>query len=260
MADYFSPAKINLFLRVLSKRSDGFHELSTLMQTVTFGDTLTVEPAERDHFSCSDPSLPLDERNLVMKALRLFREKTGDSRPVSIHLQKELPHEAGLGGGSSNAATTLWALNELTDLKASEQDLMHWGAELGSDVPFFFSNGSALCTGRGERVESCPQPDLPPIALLTPPISLATPLVFAELLPTERSPEGDAEIGTNDLEGPAFRLSPKLKGIRDALLEVGVEKVALSGSGSTLICFGGEHATARPVLPLARAIGQWYCR
>ena len=135
---FFSPAKINLFFRVLSKRSDGYHNIASLYQTINFGDDLFVnKTAGQDLFTTSDRTLPLGKGNLVVRAIQLFRE----SYPlpsVHIHLKKRIPKEAGLGGGSSNAATTLWALNQISGSLAGLDDLIRMGSEIGSDVPFFF--------------------------------------------------------------------------------------------------------------------------
>ncbi|MES2198630.1 MAG: hypothetical protein V4489_00475, partial [Chlamydiota bacterium] len=110
---FLSPAKINVFFKVLRKREDGFHEISSLYQAITLFDTLQIRLSAKDEFTCSDPSLSLDHTNLVNKALNLFRKKTGSSDQFSIHLDKKIPMQAGLGGGSSNAATALWAFSKL---------------------------------------------------------------------------------------------------------------------------------------------------
>lgn len=140
----FSPAKINLFLRVLGKRSDGYHEIASLFQAINLGDNLTFTLSEQDHLTCSDPHLPCDHTNLVIKAVHLFRKKTNLDTPVTIHLEKEIPSQAGLGGGSSNAATTLWALNALHNYPYTIGQLQIWSAEIGSDIPFFFLSGNSL--------------------------------------------------------------------------------------------------------------------
>ena len=115
---YFSPAKINLFFRVLSKRLDGYHDIASVMQAIDLGDVLTFTNHPRDQMTCSDPTLPCDETNLVMKALKRFREYYSLSS-VHIHLEKHVPMQSGLGGGSSNAATVLWALNEQIGRRAT---------------------------------------------------------------------------------------------------------------------------------------------
>lgn len=127
MLRLFSPAKINLFLHIVSKRSDGYHELSSLFQTITLGDRLTIELSDKDQLSCSDPQLPIDSTNLVLKATALFRKKTGLNPFFKIHLDKKIPIQAGLGGGSSNAATALWGCNLITKANLSSHTLKEWG-------------------------------------------------------------------------------------------------------------------------------------
>jgi 4-diphosphocytidyl-2-C-methyl-D-erythritol kinase len=135
---FFSPAKLNLFFRVLYKREDQYHEIASLFQAVSLGDFLSIEMSEEDVLSCNDLSLLCDRSNLIMKALDLFRKKTGIKIAVKVHLEKNIPLQSGLGGGSSNAATTLWGLNELCGRPASLRQLQNWSSEIGSDIPFFF--------------------------------------------------------------------------------------------------------------------------
>lgn len=151
MRRLFSPAKINLFLRVVSKEPDGYHHLSSLFQAISLGDTLIMERASTDQLTCDHSFLPTDHSNLILKAIKLFRQRTGCEQAFKVHLIKRIPIQAGLGGGSSNAATTLWGCNQLAQTNLSDSTLMEWGTELGSDVSFFFSQGTAHCTGRGEK-------------------------------------------------------------------------------------------------------------
>src|ERR1043166_2388995 len=134
-----APAKINLALRVLGKRPDGFHEIETLMAPVSIYDKITVEKQNRwIDFSCDDPTLSTGDDNLVVRAAKLFFEQTKIKSGVSIKLEKTIPHGAGLGGGSSDAAATLSGLNELFEAKLSRKELAESATEIGSDVPFFF--------------------------------------------------------------------------------------------------------------------------
>src|SRR5437016_5240820 len=131
MLTLISPAKINLNLRIVGKRPDGYHELSSVFQAIDLCDVLTFEKSEKDKFTCNISTLPNDKKNLVLKALDLFRSKTGLNFCLKIHLDKHIPIEAGLGGGSSNAATTLWACNQLTGQTVSLERLQEWSAEIG---------------------------------------------------------------------------------------------------------------------------------
>lgn len=257
MPTYVSPAKVNLFLRILHRRQDGYHALASLMQTIGLCDLLTIEPFSHDRLTCSDASLPMDHSNLVVKALTLFRKKTGRTTPFSIHLDKKIPQQAGLGGGSSNAATTLWALNELCGSPATEIELKIWSAELGSDVPFFFSKGIAYCTGRGEIIQELAPMNEGPIRIIKPQCSLSTPLVYRNLHVDQlecRDPEQalasfqrGEPLYFNDLEAPAFLLIPELKKLKSELQVAGFSTVLMSGSGSSFFCLGEGTLPSQPV-------------
>jgi 4-diphosphocytidyl-2-C-methyl-D-erythritol kinase len=263
MLTLFSPAKINLFLRILGKRPDGFHELASLFQTIGVGDTLRFKFAIEDRLTCTDPSLLCDGSNLIMRAVQLFRRKTGLKDAVDIHLVKKIPVQAGLGGGSSNAATTLWALNALHEFPYSEQELQLWAAEIGSDISFFFSQGTAYCTGRGEIVRNLPPvPGLPPLTLEKPDEGLSTLAIFKALQLDECSKKDPEDLLAsfyaghhnyiNDLEAPALRLCPALAALKGVLVKK-YDGVFMTGSGSALICLGKES------IPLAyRKRNAWY--
>ena len=218
-------------------------------------DEMQIEPSEKDIFTCTDPSLDLGSSNLVTKALTIFRNRTGNHDPVSIHLKKKIPIEAGLAGGSGNAATTLWGLNELFQRPASIEELKQWSADLGSDVSFFFSLGTAYCEGKGEKVSTLET--LPFSALIAKPkFGLRTSLVYSHTDPATlpaRDPQGTLqrifsknEGYFNDLEYAAFQLEPRLMRLKQKLEEMGFEKVVMTGSGSAFFCLGNTKP-----LPLA---------
>lgn len=231
----FSPAKINLFFRILAKRSDGYHEIASLLQAIDLFDEITLERSDSDLFTCSDPGLPLDATNLVIKARELFRHHFGKSCCVKIHLQKCIPVQAGLGGGSSNAATILWGLNELAGKVASDEQLLQLGKELGSDVPFFFSLGRAHCSGRGEKVHSMPPLDGTGF-LAKPSIGLSTADVYKCVqVPAEQKEKKEF---FNDLEEAAFFLQPELRQFKDKLQTYGFDHVGMTGSGTAFFCLG----------------------
>lgn len=243
-----SPSKLNLFLRVLRKREDGYHEIASLFQTVDLFDLMHFRKDEKDLFTCSDPSIPIDGSNLVLKALKLFRQKTGKDLPVRIDLEKRIPIQAGLGGGSSNAATTLFALNQLFETEVPTELLAAWSSEIGSDVPFFFSLGTAFCTGRGEKVQNLPKLFSSDLLLIKPKFGLSTPQVFKTMevgsLP-ERSIERilnsfyeEEPQYFNDLEFAAFQLKPELKKLRQELVNQGFTTVQMTGSGTAFFCLG----------------------
>jgi 4-diphosphocytidyl-2-C-methyl-D-erythritol kinase len=254
----FSPAKVNLSLAVVGKR-DGFHLLETIVQTISLGDWIDLELSSTDSLQV-DPAI-LPPENTLSRALQLFRAQTGWIHPVSIRLVKQIPMEAGLGGGSSNGATLLWGLNQLSGCTVPESTLASWSATLGSDCALFFCSGSALLRGRGEQVQPHP-PHTEPFWVVKPPYGLSTPAVYGALHPSEWS--GQLRPHHNDLEAPALRLAPQLAQLRRQLLALGFDSVRLTGSGSALLCFGTADLSAFPAIqywrvhPIQRSSTQWY--
>nr|XP_009380973.1 PREDICTED: 4-diphosphocytidyl-2-C-methyl-D-erythritol kinase, chloroplastic [Musa acuminata subsp. malaccensis] len=258
----FSPCKINVFLRITGKREDGFHDLASLFHVISLGDTIkfSLSPTKtRDRLSANMSGVPLDERNLIIKALNLYRKKTGTDNFFWIHLDKKVPTGAGLGGGSSNAATALWAANQFSGCPATEKELQEWSGEIGSDVPFFFSHGAAYCTGRGEVVEDIPRPlplDLP-MVLIKPQEACSTAEVYKRLrldqissydplvLLGEITQNGvSQDVCINDLEPPAFEVLPSLKRLKKRVLAASrgqYDAVFMSGSGSTIVGVGSPE-------------------
>mmetsp|Transcript_2131 Transcript_2131/g.5009 ORF Transcript_2131/g.5009 Transcript_2131/m.5009 type:complete len:363 (-) Transcript_2131:168-1256(-) len=274
----FSPAKTNLFLRITRKRDDGFHELASVFQALGLGDTLSFETLEqsaiKDVLTCNVADVPLDGRNLIIKAFELFRERAGVKTFFKCHIDKQTPMEGGMGGGSSNCATALWAANKLSGSPVTDQTLIEWGGELGSDVSFFLSDGTAYCTGRGEIVESISPPLKTPKGsfwILKPTEGCSTPAVYKALglSPGQELPGPDpvalrdqliagglsADVCINDLEPPAQQVLPKLVGIKEALQSNGFHTVLLSGSGATTFCLS-EDVNADPKAALESA-GMW---
>lgn len=268
---FCSPAKVNLQLSLLFKRADGYHEIETLMHTISLADRLTFLKTDKSgiRFSCTDPRLPVDESNLVIKAANAFQEATSISLSIDAHLEKHIPFGAGLGGGSSNAATTLYALNALYNTKLSSQELQTLAAKIGSDIPFFFSKeGAAICRGRGEIIEDT-APMEENFFLFTPPYTLFTPSVYEKFADTFKR-RICYKIGQfpcnalwNDLEPAAFFLSPELKKQRDLLQKSGFT-VLMSGSGSSLLLFGEGRLPSslapfyRKVSLRQKRIDSWY--
>jgi len=257
----FSPCKINLFLRIIRKREDGFHDLASLFQAIGFGDTLELKKIDgnKDEFTCNMEGVPTDSSNLVLRALELMREKTGVSQYFSANLIKQVPAQAGLGGGSANAATAMWGANELMGKPASLEEMIEWSGDLGSDITFFLSRGTAYCTGRGE-IMTPTDPLLPSgtkLCIVKPNVGLSTPSVFKALdydelseldagevlLPAFLNADGvenvSEEFYINDLEPPAFRCVPALGELKDSLQKVaGFKHVMMSGSGTSIFCLG----------------------
>jgi len=247
-----APAKVNLSLQILRRREDGWHEIDTLMTSISLCDELTIEagPTGFSFFS-DDPALPAGEENLVVRAARAFFAATREEPCVRIELRKKIPHGAGLGGGSSDAASTLRGLNELHDGKLSAARLRTLAAALGSDVPFFLAPGAARCRGRGEIVE--PAASLPRISLLLlkPEFGVATPWAYRQWRDSRELPGVDYGLQTvgglalqNDLERPVFEKHLFLARMKGWLREQPeVEAALMSGSGSTMFAVlrdGGE--------------------
>lgn len=239
MLTLLSPAKINLFLKILGKRPDGYHELESLFQTISMFDTLRIRLADNDRFTCNDPYLPTDSTNLVILALAKFRQLYKKNFHVHIHLEKTIPTQAGLGGGSSNAATTLWGINQLLDCPLTVEHMQDLGAEIGSDVPFFFSCGTAICRGRGEIVEPIAPHEPQEVWIVKPIEGLSTPLVYQALkLESLKKMANDGSEYYNDLEEAAFELQPRLRTIKQDLIQAGFSTVLLCGSGTAFFCLG----------------------
>ena len=251
-----SPCKVNLLLNILRKREDGFHELESVMQPVLLCDRLEVgKSASGIALSCSHPALPVDATNLVHKAATAFLTATGITDGVSIHLDKNIPLAAGLGGGSGNAAHTLGALNELFDLPLSSAKLQELAAALGSDVPFFLQSQPALAYGRGELVQPhAPFPALrgAHILLIHPGFGISTAWAYQSLAKFPDALHGKvgraqqligllqgpdlAAAGRacyNSLEAPALPKHPLLVLYQEFLRASGAPTVLMSGSGST---------------------------
>lgn len=249
-----APAKLNLSLRVLGTRDDGFHEIDTLMVRLPgLADSIHLEPADSFAFSCSDPSVPADESNLVVKAVRAYEAATGTPQNFLVHLEKIIPHGAGLGGGSSDAASTLLGLDALNPTPLGTAHLTTIAAALGSDIPFFLMPGAVRCTGRGEILTPAdPSPPALPVLLLKPSFGVATPDAYRRWKTAAPLPELDpspipmpwGEL-VNDLERPVFAKHRFLAELKLWLIaRPDIEAALMSGSGSTV--FAILKPTANP--------------
>ncbi len=250
-------AKINLSLEVLGKRADGFHELVSIMQTVSLCDYVTFVPAEEVTFSCSQPELT-GPSNLVVRAANLLRQVCGVSAGCAIHLEKHIPHAAGLGGGSSDAAATLRSLAKLWTLAAPEDTLCHLAAQLGSDVPFFLHQGTALVEGRGEGVTPLNDPPTCWYLLAKPPIQVPTAEIFGRLqrtawsdgtrthaLTAQLRQGGPVQFGPNSLEDALFSAYPLAQDCFERVSQVSEGRATVSGSGPTIVAWFSSQDEAR---------------
>ena len=252
-----APAKINLFLEVNGRRSDGYHELVTCMAPLAWADELTFTAADQLSLTCDEPSLPLDANNLVLKAAHALQRQLRTNHGAAIGLTKRIPSLAGLGGGSSDAATTLRGLNQLWNAQLSDPELMSLAAQIGSDVPFFLAGSAAWCRGRGEEVTPFQLGMTIPLLLVCPLVGLGTAAVyqslgappldvekqqaFSENSMTEaismRSLEHIGKSLFNRLQAPAERLLPLLGELRQLFERAAEQNLccgsAMSGSGSS---------------------------
>jgi len=272
MLKRLAPAKINLVLEVLGKRDDGYHEIRSLVQTISLCDVISLELADVISLECSEPSLQTSD-NLVVQAAELLREVTGCQKGVKIKLEKRIPWDAGLGGGSSDGAATLLALNQLWELKLTTSDVVELAARLGSDIPFFIHGGAALIEGRGEKVT--PLAVLVPrwFVLLIPPlpkISNKTQQLYYRLEASHftdghlvdtavKSWSKDKQIASslfyNVFDRVAFDAFPGLKTFWERLAEVGAKDIHLVGSGPALFAPADSKAKAEEMYRRLRGHG-----
>jgi len=261
------PAKVNLYLRVVGRRPDGYHEVVTVMQPLTLADTLTVSLAgEGVSLRCDRRDLPPGEENLVWRAARQFQEETGLAPGISLRLAKGIPVAAGLGGGSSDAAGTLLALNELTGRPLPPDHLHRLASRLGADVPFFLAREPAV--GRGTGTQLSPVTLLPYWYLLVNPgVPLSTRWVYENLdltagLTTPAAEAWDPEhpetwVG-NDLGTVALKRFPELAELLAGLRQAGARCQGISGSGPTLFgLFPTREAAQQAGLRLRRTFRGW---
>lgn len=257
---YRAPAKVNLSLEVLGRRPDGFHDLASVMQTVSIFDEIDVYAAQEFGFQSSDPALD-GEDNLVVRAARLLADVTGSRLDCEIRLRKTIPHAAGLGGGSSDAAMTLHLLNEQWRLNLPLHQLVEVGARLGSDVPFFLYGGTAFVTGRGELVQPLPDPEPAWYALINPGMSVPTGEIFGALLDEDLTfgaathavvdaicTDGAVRLGLNGLQRALFRCFSDARTCFEAIAEVAPGRTFVSGSGPTVGVLCDTEAEARQVV------------
>ncbi len=271
-----SHAKINLFLRVLGRRPDGYHEVETAMLPIGLADTMEFEELQtpRIELTCDDPSLPTDQRNLVRRAAELLQQRHAPARGARITLHKKIPIGAGLGGGSSNGVTALVGLNRLWSLGLPDDNLEHLAAEFGSDTAFFVRCRPAMSRGRGERLEPLPFPHTLHLLLLNFGFGSATAWAYKnfefgmkkeearEIHSTPRGSETshspfsfpDSQFFLqNDLERPVFQKFPILSLAKDFLAaQPEVLGAMMCGSGSTMMAVLPSEAKGRDLEKAAR--------
>lgn len=276
--EVLAPAKLNLFLEVLARRPDGYHEIESLMVAVDLHDTLTVTASDRGSIElvCDDPSLPAGSDNLVVKAAERLKAAAGCSRGARITLKKAIPAQAGLGGGSSDAAAALVGLDRVWNLETPASRLDALAGEIGSDVAFFLHAPAALCRGRGERVEPLALKQSLHFVLLAPGFGVSTAEVYRNLRPPETPrPIGPvldalalgepAALGRclfNRLQPVAEAVRPELTRVRDALanLDPALNGSLMSGSGSAYFGLCPDPAVAHRAADVLQPLGLGWVR
>ena len=256
----WAPAKINLFLEVLGKRPDGYHDIATLMLAICWYDTLIFKEESAGHLTlaCNRPDLSIGPDNLVVRAARLLQAKSDGRRGAAIRLVKRIPLAAGLGGGSSDAAATLAGLNRLWRLGLVKEELHSLAAELGSDVPFFLDGSAAWCTGRGEKVEPISVGRPLDLVMVCPAFGLSTAVVYRQVEAPAAPRDGAAirkavangdvnAIGRglhNRLQAAAERCDGRIATWLTRLADLGAAGHLMSGSGSSLFALAENRCQA----------------
>ncbi|HET6972402.1 MAG TPA: 4-(cytidine 5'-diphospho)-2-C-methyl-D-erythritol kinase [Pyrinomonadaceae bacterium] len=264
-AKFPSFAKINWFLRILGKRPDGYHEVVTVLQTISLRDELTIQLSEDGPFklTCDDPTIPTDNSNLIIKAAHLLEECRQDWFGASIHLRKRIPAQGGLGGASSNAAVALLAINELWKSSSISVEELLDPSDLGADVPFFLHGGRCAATGTGTDLTPLPDGPKQYLIVITPNARVSTAHAYASLnaasLTTFNSDSilssSLADLNSadsrqwplrNDFERVIFEIEPEIERVKNALVDAGAWGALLAGSGSSVFgVFDSEAARDR---------------
>lgn len=269
-----APAKINLGLHVLRQRADGDHDVETVLLRIGWADRLTAAPADALRFTCSDPSLPTGAGNLCVQAARRLADAFGVNEGARLHLEKQLPHGAGLGGGSSDAASTLRLLAELWSLDAPATRLHELAAEIGADVPFFLHEApAALATGRGDVLQPLLDENDNPyrlpftLVVVVPGVAVSTAEAYHRVQPHEADrPDLAALVRSNDLArwraelvndfAPVvFSEHPEIEAARDLLADAGADYTALTGSGGAVVGVFEDEGAATAAAEAARQSG-----
>ena len=268
-------AKINWSLRVLGKRPDGYHQIQTVLQTVSLHDEMYFRLNDDTDIKlfCSYPNVPTDHTNLILRAADLLRERFDLESGATIRLEKKIPPGGGLGGGSSNAAIALLALSQLWRLKLSLSELMDLGSKIGSDVPFFLVGGRAVATGIGTEVSPVADCDDRSLIIVSPTVPISTVKAYAALDSLALTSSNSARIlgGSrleadslscdqwplyNEFEKVIFEMEPEIKRVREALLDAGARNVLLAGSGSSVFgIFESAEAQRRALEVIQPEVG-----
>ena len=245
-----APAKINLTLDTLYKRDDGYHEVQMVMTEVDLNDRLTFTKRTDNKIviETEHQFIPTDKKNLVYQAVLLMREAYGIKTGVNIFIEKNIPVSAGMAGGSTDAAATFRGLNKIFDINASLEDLAELSSKIGSDIPFCVYGGTALATGRGEKIERLPKPPHAWVVIAKPPLSVSTKVIYGHLKPGKNKPKSPEMVEAilnksysamivamkNDLQEVTRRKYSKVNVLLNKMQSLGADKAMMSGSGPTV--------------------------
>jgi 4-diphosphocytidyl-2-C-methyl-D-erythritol kinase len=258
-------AKINLYLRVLGRRDDGFHELWTVFQTVSLRDSIIFAAADDLTLKWNERAIALDDDNLIIRAANALRDKFDVTKGARISLIKTIPSPGGLGGGSSNAAVALIGLSRLWQLPIGNETLLEIAAKLGSDVPFFLYGGTAEGSGRGDLIKPLADMDIGPMLIVAPKVAVSTPDAFYRLSAPNltkaalnrnlqvcrdevRSTDLLHSAVRNDLEPSIFEAFPEVRRVKETLLSLGAQNALMSGSGASVFAIFDKEETRQAAL------------
>jgi len=271
----WAAAKVNLYLNILGKRSDGYHEIESIMQSITLYDKLILKPLKQGIKILSNkPDLPLDRENICYRTAEFFLQKTNLKQGLQIEIHKAIPLKAGLGGGSTDAAATLWGMNKLFQLEVPLSDLTKWASFLGADIPFCLQGGTSLVRGKGEILVPLPPLKNGWLILLNPAIPISTSWVYenikieltkkklnAKLLAKSIRKEDLSGISKslyNKLEEVVLERFPLIKLIKDEMEKAGVKGALMTGSGSTIFGIVENKEEGKDILNKLQGKGKGY--
>ncbi len=268
-------AKINLYLNILGKRDDGYHEVESIMQSITLYDKLTLRPLKQGiRILCNESNIPANRENICYKAAKLFLRKTNSKKGLEIEIHKAIPVKAGLGGGSADAAATLWGMNRLFQSDIPLADLKEWAVLLGSDVPFCLQGGTSLVRGKGEILIPLPFLKKGWLVLLKPMVPISTAWVYerlvigltkktlsAKLLAKSIREEGLLGISKflyNKLEDVVLERFPVIGLVKERMKGAGARGALMTGSGSTVFAIVENRQKGQEILSKLKGMGRGY--
>ncbi len=260
--EFKSFAKVNIGLEIIGKRDDGFHKLKTIFQTISLYDTIEITENSDGliHLSGDDKSIFWDKSNTISKAFSLMYDLFNLDQGFNVNVKKSIPPGSGLGGGSSNAAVIMMFITDYFKLKISKRRLERLGSTIGADIPFFFTGGTVLGEGIGEKITPLEDLGEIPVGLVIPNINISTKEIFSRFNLTKTTlkskinsflSSGDISALENELEFTTFKVLPELKKMKMKMESIGLDYISMSGTGSSLFCFHSKEqkVTLKSIFP-----------